>query len=116
IGWSDASNRSNLEGPTIRVLDEFTGGGQQQTGGVRRKTINLQSDLDYVRGRHSVRTGLQLDGGAFHSDDATNYFGTYTFESLDDYTAGTPRSFTLRTGDPVISYKNVQAGFYVQDD
>ncbi|HEU5259656.1 MAG TPA: TonB-dependent receptor, partial [Vicinamibacterales bacterium] len=116
IGWSDASNRSNLEGPTIRVLDEFTAGGQQQTGGVRRKTINLQSDLDYVRGRHSVRTGLQLDGGAFHSDDATNYFGTYTFESMDAFLAGTPRSFTRRDGDPNINYKNLQAGFYVQDD
>jgi hypothetical protein len=116
IGWSSTESRSAFEAPTVRVLDEFTGGGQQMKGGIKRKTINLQSDLDYVRGIHSVRTGLQLDGGAYHSDDAANYFGTYTFESLDDYTAGTPRSFTLRTGDPVISYKNVQAGFYVQDD
>jgi Carboxypeptidase regulatory-like domain len=116
INWADTSTRSNLEGPTIRVLDEFNAGGQQQTGGVRRKTITLQSDLDYVRGRHSVRTGLQLDGGVFHSDDATNYFGTYTFESMDAFLAGTPRSFTRRDGDPNIDYKNLQAGFYVQDD
>jgi Carboxypeptidase regulatory-like domain len=116
IGWSDSSNRSLFEAPTIRVLDEFTSGGQQQTGGVRRKTINLMSDLDYVRGRHSVRTGLQLDGGAYHSDDATNYFGTYTFESMAAYLAGTPRSFTRRDGNPNIEYKNVQGGVYLQDD
>jgi Carboxypeptidase regulatory-like domain/TonB dependent receptor-like, beta-barrel len=116
IGWSDTAARSIFEGPTIRVLDEFTAGGQQQTGGVRRKTINLQSDLDYVRGRHSVRTGLQLDGGVFHSDDATNYFGTYTFESMDAYLAGTPRTFTRRDGNPNIDYKNIQAGVYLQDD
>jgi hypothetical protein len=116
IGWSDTEARSAFEGPTIRVLDEFTAGGQQQTGGVRRKTINLASDLDYVRGRHSVRTGLQLDGGAYHSDDAANYFGTYTFESLAAYQAGLPRSFTRRDGDPNIEYKNFQAGVYVQDD
>ena len=116
IGWSNTDTRSVFEGPTIRVLDERTTGGQQQRGGTRRKTINLQSDLDYVRGIHSVRTGLQLDGGSYHSDDAANYLGTFTFESEAAYRAGTPRSFTRRTGDPNIDYKNVQAGVYLQDD
>ena len=67
-------------------------------------------------GIHSVRTGLQVDGGTYHSDDSTNYLGTYTFESLDAFRAGTPRSFTQRTGDPNIDYKNIQAGVYLQDD
>ena len=116
LGWSDTSNRSVFEGPTIRVLDEFTGGGQQLAGGTRRRTLNLQSDLDYVRGMHSVRTGLQLEGGTYRSDDASNYFGTYTFESLPAFLAGTPRSFTRRDGSPAIEYKNLQAGLYVQDD
>jgi hypothetical protein len=116
LGWSDTDTRSVFEGPTIRVLDVRTTGGQQQKGGTRRKTINLQSDLDYVRGIHSVRTGLQLDGGTYHSDDSSNYLGTFTFESQAAYLAGTPRSFTQRTGDPNIEYKNVQAGVYLQDD
>ena len=116
IGWSNTATRSVFDGPTIRVLDEFTSGGQQLTGGTRRKTINLQSDLDYVRGIHSVRTGLQLDGGTYHSDDAANYLGTYTFESLAAFQAGTPRSYTRRDGNAAISYKNVQAGVYLQDD
>jgi hypothetical protein len=116
IGWSDSATRSVFEGPTIRVLDEFTSGGQQLTGGTRRRTINLQSDLDYVRGIHSVRTGLQLDGGTYRSDDAANYLGTYTFESLAAFQAGTPRSYTRRDGNAGISYKNVQAGLYLQDD
>jgi hypothetical protein len=116
IGWSETATQSVFEGPTIRVLDEFNAGGQQQTGGVRRKTLNLQSDLDYVRGRHSVRTGLHLDGGLYHSDDAANYLGTYTFESLAAFQAGTPRSYTRRDGDPNIDYKNLQVGYYVQDD
>jgi hypothetical protein len=116
IGWSDTATRSVFEGPTIRVLDEFTSGGQQLSGGTRRKTINLQSDLDYVRGIHSVRTGLQLEGGTYHSDDAANYLGTYTFESLAAFQAGTPRSYTRRDGNANINYKNVQVGVYLQDD
>ena len=98
------------------MLDEFTSGGAQQRGGTSRKTINLQSDLDYVRGIHSVRTGLQLDGGSFHSDDASNYLGTYTFESLAAFQAGTPRSYTRRDGNANIDYRNLQAGVYLQDD
>jgi hypothetical protein len=116
IGWSDTATRSAFEGPTIQVLDEFTAGGRQMTGGTRRRTINLQSDLDYVRGIHSVRTGLQLDGGTYHSDDAANYLGTYTFESLSAFQAGTPRSYTRRDGNPNIDYKNFQGGVYLQDD
>ena len=69
-----------------------------------------------MRGIHSVRTGLQFDGGNYRSDDSSNYLGTYTFESLEAYLAGTPRSFTQRVGDPNIAYKNLQGGVYVQDD
>jgi len=116
LGWADSSSRSVFEGPTIRVIDQFTLGGQQVSGGSHRRTLNLQSDLDYVRGIHSVRTGLQLDGGGYRSDDSNNYLGTFTFESPEAFTAGTPRSFTQRVGDPLITYKNVQGGLYVQDD
>jgi Carboxypeptidase regulatory-like domain len=116
IGWSDTGNRSAFEGRTIRILEESTTGGQQVRGGTKRKYINLQSDLDYVRGIHSLRTGLQLEGTTYHSDDSANYLGTYTFESLDAFRAGIARSFTRRTGNPVIDYKNVQAGLYLQDD
>jgi outer membrane receptor protein involved in Fe transport len=38
------------------------------------------------------------------------------FESLEAFNAGLPRSFTKRVGDPNISYANLQAGYYVQDD
>jgi hypothetical protein len=46
----------------------------------------------------------------------SNYLGTYTFESLDAYLAGTPRTFTQRIGDPNIRYSNFQLGLYIQDD
>jgi Carboxypeptidase regulatory-like domain/TonB dependent receptor len=116
INWSRSSAASLFEAPTIQVIDAFTSGGQQRQGGVRSTSINLQSDLDYVRGIHSVRAGLQVDGGSYRSNDSSNYKGTYTFESLDAFQAGTPRSYTIRTGDPNIAYKNVQAGLYLQDD
>jgi hypothetical protein len=116
LNWSNSESHSLFEGPTVSVLETFTSGGQQRTGGVHSRGMNLQSDLDYVRGRHSFRTGLQLNGGTYHSDDSANYFGTFTFPNLDAYNLGRPQSFTIRQGDPNIAYGNLQAGLYVQDD
>jgi hypothetical protein len=116
LGWTDSLTRSAVDAPTIRVLDSFTSGGAQQRGGTTTRRVNLASDLDYVRGRHSVRTGILLDGGWFHSDSFSNYLGTYTFESLEAFEQNRPRSFTRRIGDPNIDYFNLQGGLYVQDD
>ena len=116
VNRTSALSRSALEAPTIYVIDAFTSGGQQVAGGRRATLVNLASDLDYVRGIHSVRTGILVDTGWHLSDDRSNYLGTYTFESLDAYEAGAPRSYTRRIGDPTIRYNSLQAGLYLQDD
>ncbi len=85
-------------------------------GGQEGFTFEFASDLDYVRGAHSWRTGVLLDGGSFTSDDISNYLGTYTFASLADYDAGLPATFSRRTGDPNLTYSTLQAAVYVQDD
>ena len=116
LHWTDLSSASAVELPTVRVLDSFTRGGAQQAGG--RTTIEFEaaSDLDYVRGRHSMRTGVLVEGGRYRSDERVNYLGTYTFTSLAAFDLGVPASFTRRIGDPTIEYTNLQAGLYAQDD
>lgn len=114
--WGSSSNRSDIEAPTLRVNDAFTSGGAQMRGGQNRFDLELASDLDYVRGSHSWRVGGLIEGGRYRSDDISNYLGTYTFASLDDYRAGRPSSYTRRVGDPNITYSRWQAGLYVQDD
>jgi hypothetical protein len=116
VTWNDSESTSNLEAPTIRVIDAVTFGGAQVAGGRHSRNLNLASDLDYVRGIHAVRTGIVLDGTSFRSDDSSNYLGTYTFESNDDYLAGRARSYTRRIGDPHVQYWMLQAGLYIQDD
>jgi carboxypeptidase family protein len=114
--WSDSDSRSVVETPTIRVNDAFTRGGAQIAGGQHSRAVGLGSDLDYVRGMHTIRAGMQIDAASWRSNDSSNYLGTYTFESLDAFREGRPRSYTRRLGDPNIRYQNVQAGVYVQDD
>ena len=116
VRWSDSSSTSGVEEMTLRVNDAFTSGGAQMKGGRQDVVFEAATDLDYVRGNHSWRTGVLLEGGRYTSDDTANYFGTYTFASLADYQAGRPSSYTRRIGDPYVRYSQVQAGLYVQDD
>jgi hypothetical protein len=116
LNVNDSTSSSAVNAPTIMVSDAFTGGGAQRTGGSHTRVFTLQSDLDYVRGIHSWRAGIQLDGGWYRSDNSSNFLGTFMFESLAAYQAGQPRAYTRRIGNPNISYTNLQAAFYLQDD
>ncbi|MEO6221649.1 MAG: hypothetical protein ABIP90_00260, partial [Vicinamibacterales bacterium] len=116
INWNTSETASASDDLTLRVIEEFTSGGAQRKGGRRSRDFMLQSDLDYVRGIHTFRLGVLVNGGNYHSDDSSNYNGTYTFETLDAFTAGQPRSYTRRVGDPLIEYSNTQAAIYLQDD
>ena len=116
IGWTDSNAQSVLEAPTIRVLDAQTLGGAQRAGGRHSRDVNFASDLDYVRGIHSVRVGTAIDGNWYRSDETQNYLGTYTFESIEAFERGAPRSYTRRVGDPNVTYSNIQTALYIQDD
>jgi hypothetical protein len=116
VNASNSRTESVIEAPTVIVNDAFTSGGAQQRGQTRTRSMTLQSDLDYVRGIHSWRTGIMIEGSWFRSDDTSNYLGTYTFTSLDAFKAGMPTFYSRRVGDPTIQYSNIQVGVYVQDD
>jgi hypothetical protein len=116
--WRNQSlaQSSLTDAPTLQVLDAFTSGGAQIEGGRSGTDIELASDFDYARGRHSARAGFLLEAGRYRSDDSRNMGGTFTFASLEDYEAGRPTTFTQRSGDPLVKYSHVQFGGYIQDD
>jgi hypothetical protein len=116
ISGNDSEAESAVEAPTIIVTDAFTTGGAQRRGGTHTRSYWFNSDLDYVRGRHSMRAGIEIQYGSYNTDSDSNYLGTYSFESLAAFEAGTPRSYTRRIGDPHLKYSNVQGGMYIQDD
>ena len=113
---NDSVADSVVDAPTIMVNDAFTSGGAQRRGGTHGRNYWFNSDLDYVRGIHSVRTGIEIQAARFRTDADSNYLGTYVFESLEAFEAGRPRSYSRRIGDPRVEYTNVQGGIYIQDD
>lgn len=116
IGRQGSDMVSVLEAPTYRIQDARTTGGAQMSGGRHATAFSLQSDLDYVRGIQSLRTGISLDGGSYRSNDSSNYLGTYVFESPAAFEAERALTYTRRIGDPNIHYANLQAALYLQDD
>jgi hypothetical protein len=102
--------------PALTVLGAFTSGGAQIGGGRIANDFELATDIDYAHGRHAARLGVLFEGGRYRSDEVANAGGTFVFPSLDAYLAGRPSTYTRRTGDPLVSYWNVQAGWYAQDD
>lgn len=116
IFGSDSEAASALDEMTVVVNDSFTSGGAQRTGGTHARNYWINSDLDYVRGIHSMRMGAEVQASTYNTDSNSNYLGTYVFASLDDFNARTPRSYSRRLGNPELSYSNVQGGVYFQDD
>ena len=114
---STLSTTSLSNQPTIRVNEAFTGGGAGQMGDRHAREVELAQNFDFTIGRkHSLRAGVLFEAGWWDSNQRSNAFGTYTFTSLDAYRAGTPATYSIRTGDPVVEYSQVKAGWYLQDD
>ena len=114
---STNATRSGSIEPAIRVNEAFTGGGAGQSGERNARELELAQNFDFTIGRkHSLRAGVQLEAGWWNSNQRSNANGTYTFTSLDAYQAGAPATYTIRTGDPVVDYSQVKAGWFLQDD
>ena len=71
VNWVDQTVEAAVERPTIVVLDSMTFGGAQQAGGTHSRNYVLESDLDYVRGIHSLRAGIKVTAtGTFRDGPA----------------------------------------------
>lgn len=114
---STLSTSSLSTQPAIRVNEAFNAGGAGQMGDRHAREIEIAQNFDFSAGRkHSMRAGLLFEAGWWDSDQRSNAFGTYTFTSLDAYNAGRPATYSIRTGDPVVDYRQAKAGWYLQDD
>jgi hypothetical protein len=102
--------------PTIQVLNAFTSGGAQITGSRRTRDFELADNLDFARGRHSMRAGILVEGGWYRSDEARNGTGTFVFSSLDAFKSGDPATFSRRSGPALVEFSQIEAGLYLQDD
>jgi hypothetical protein len=113
---SESTDLPSSIAPTIRVNESFVDGGAGRSGTRRARELELAQNFDFTIGKHALRTGVLFEAGWWDSDQRTNGNGTYTFTSLDAYSAGLPSTYARRFGDPLVAYSMYQAGWYLQDD
>jgi len=104
-------------GQKIIVQDAFTGGGAQADRVAEERHVTLNDTLMWSAGRHVVKGGFAIpDWSHRYSNDRTNLGGTFSFESLTDYTAGRPYLFTQQQGDGNLAFLQKVLGAFVQDE
>ena len=114
--WSDSEAESASDARTIRVLDAFTIGGAQMSGGRRSRDFEIENELEFtIRKTHQMEFGATMSGSTYSVDEVRNTNGTFTFASLEMYQAGIPTTYTQRTINPNGDYSLYRFGWYLQD-
>ena len=99
--WSDTESQSTSDAMTIRVLDAFTIGGAQISGGRRTRNFQIEDALEFtVKEAHQMAFGATIFGNSYRVDEVRNTNGTFTFASLEMYQAAMPTTYTQRTINP----------------
>lgn len=114
--WRDVTTSPDSLLPAVRVQGAFNAGGAQTQGGRDQLEYEFGHNLDFLAGKHTIRGGYLLERGSYTSDELRNSGGTFTFASLADYEAAYPTTYTQRIGDPLVSYGQTRAAWYLQDD
>jgi len=113
------SQTANLQDGTaaVNVLGEFnTGASTVGQSWDRFNRYELQNYTSWSVGRHFVKFGGRLRVSQHTSNAMTNYNGTFTFNSLDDYNHGSASQFSITQGNPIASLSFADAGLYAEDD
>jgi hypothetical protein len=102
--------------PAIVVLGAFNRGGANVDNGRASRTFELTDHLSFSKGRHSFRTGGQIEHLRYRGRDFTNGFGTTVYSSLDAFLADRPAQYSRRSAEVTVGYRQTRAGAYFQDD
>ena len=114
------------------MASAFTSGGSTAANYNRNRGYELQEANTITLGKHTAKFGARVRRSGLSTQSTSNFNGTYTFSSLDQYRqvlAGAhvdpndPNSplvratqFSINRGDPVLRYSQYEASFFVQDD
>ncbi len=120
-----AANPGDGPGPRIVVsgVATFNGYGAGFPGDhFAEKIPSLSDNFTWIKGRHTLKTGVAWQQNNDNQLSSIANFNTYTFSSIANYLAAkngsNPRSYSTyqtNVGLPGLSYKSYFYGFFVQD-
>ncbi len=104
-------------GAAINVLGEFNAGGStvgRSWAGLNR--YELQNLTSWAAGKHFVKFGGRLRVVHDTSISESNFNGSVTYSSLDDYLSGSASQLSIVSGSPRSALTFADVGVYAEDD
>src|SRR5205085_11108778 len=72
--------------------------------------------LSWTHGKHFIKAGLNVpDISRRGFSDGTNFGGTFSFATLDDYVNHRPYLYSINQGDGHLAFWQKEFGLFVQD-
>lgn len=111
--------------PAIIVLDAFSAGGNQNALFTRRTNDELEftNTLSVPWRRHLLKMGVRAEADRIEDVNRSNFGGTFTFSSLQQYRdvllgvpGARPTQFTINWGDPQAAVTLWEFSWFFQDD
>ncbi|MEK6325454.1 MAG: carboxypeptidase regulatory-like domain-containing protein [Acidobacteriota bacterium] len=117
-GSEDGVTRSARPGvPRLIVPDAFTGGGSQTDRRFTENQVQLNEILSWNHGKHFIKGGLNIpDISRRGSSDRSNFGGTFSFSTLEDYLNNQPFLFSINQGDGYLVFWQKEFALFVQDN
>jgi hypothetical protein len=100
----------------INVLDAFNAGGAQNRGIQRNRTIDFGTLYTRVGDTVTLKAGVEGVHRFESSESTSNFGGTYTFSSLESYRAGTPLTYRVTRGTPLVETPQLEMAGFLQND
>lgn len=123
LQYDERRAQANTGGYAINVLDAFYGGGAACCpNSARQFSAEWHDYLTFTHKRHTFRGVVQLEYTDWRNFSASNFNGTFTFSSLDQYRRAlsdptvTATQFTQAQGNPRLRYNITEASSFAQDD
>ena len=114
--YSDRQDGAPAIGQSIVVAGAFTGGASQTYTGDRSTSVQAEDVAQITIGGHAVRVGARGKVRWQDAVDGSNFGGTFNFASLADLARATPVLFTVRRGNPAVSFSDVDADVFGEID
>ena len=143
--WKRTEQNPLSTQPSLQVAGYFTAGGST-SGNLnnRERDLEIDDDLILTHGKHELKIGAQSLGLFTHDYDPNTFNGAYVFgggsapvldannnptgqtqtitpieqyrRALFDLPGGTPTTYTVTTGTPLVPLIQWRLGLYLQDD
>src|SRR2546428_609883 len=105
-----------VAGQSNVVAGAFIGGATQTFTVNRSRSVQAADVASFTIGGHALRIGARTKVRWLDVVDGTNFGGAFRFASLGEFSICRPALFSIRSGNPEVSFSDVDADVFAETD